>query len=299
VVLYDVALVSSINAVDFQSAYTALALSADGSQFATGGADGALEVVNVGDDEPVHTYQVGTPPVTSLAFAADEILYVGSADSNVAVIDMHNSAELEPLPGTAAVNHVALHPTLPLINAAMADNALRWWSTETREEFGTDTSHQAPATASAFSPDGLYMASADADGVIYVWEVENGGWLYIVEGAGAQINDIVFSADSSMLAAALADGRVMIWQTSDPSTPAQTLAEFFGAVNAVAFSPDMSILAAASDDGTLQLYSTADGAVLSKFYDHNAPVYGVAFSPDGTRMYSSGGDGLIRTWGLP
>jgi WD40 repeat protein len=298
VVLYDVAVVSAIGVIPFQGGYTALALSADGSQFATGSADGSLEIVSVGDDAPVYTYSIGTP-VTALAFAPDAILYVGSENTSVAAIDMHNSAALESFPGTAAVNAVALHPTRPLLNAAMADNALRWWSTETREEFGTDTSHEAPATASAFSPDGLYMASADANGVIYVWEVENGGWLYIVEGAGAQINDLAFSADSSMLAAALADGRALLWQTGDPTTPAHTLADFFGAVNAVAFSPDMAILAAASNDGTLQLYDTATGAALTKFYDHNAPVYGVAFSPDGTRIYSAGGDGLVRTWGIP
>jgi WD40 repeat protein len=296
--LYDVAIVSEIASVDFQPAYTALALSPDGSQFATGGADGALEVFNVGDDEPVHTFTTGSA-VTSLALAADEILYVGSADSNVAVIDMHNSAELEPLPGTAAVNDVTLHPTTPMLNAAMADNALRWWSTETGEEFGTAYSHEAPATATAFSPDGVWMASADSNGVIFVWSVETGDWSYTVEGADAQVNDLAFSADSSLLAAALEDGRALIWQTDDPSAPAQTLADFFGAVNAVAFSPDMSILAAGSDDGTLQLYNTADGALLSKFYDHNAAVYGVAFSPDGTRIYSAGADGLVRTWGLP
>jgi WD40 repeat protein len=296
--LYDVATVSEIASVDFQPAYTALALSPDGAQFATGGADGALSVFNIGDDEPVHTFAIGMP-VTSLALAADEILYVGSADSSVAVIDMHNSVQNEPLPGTAAVSDVTLHPSTPMLNAAMADNGLRWWSTETGEEFGTAYSHEAPATATAFSPDGVWMASADANGVIFVWSVETGDWSYTVEGAGVQVNDLAFSADSSLLAAALEDGRALIWQTDAPSAPSQTLAEFFGAVNTVAFSPDMSILAAGSDDGTMQLYNTADGAVLSKFYDHNAPVYGVAFSPDGTRIYSSGADGLVRTWGLP
>ena len=120
-----------------------------------------------------------------------------------------------------------------------------------------------------------------------------------MDGAGAQVNDLAFSADSSLLAAALEDGRALIWLLSNTVGPSQTLAEFFGAVNAVAFSPDMSVLAAASDDGTMQLYDTATGALISKWYEHNAPVYGVAFSPDGTRIYTSGGDGLIRTWGLP
>ena len=299
VVLYDVASVGAIGALPFQGAYTALALSADGSQFATGAADGSLAVFNVGDDEPAHAYQIAMPPVNSLAFAADEILYVGSMDSSVAVIDMHNNVELAPLPGTAAVNDVTLHPATPMLNAAMADNALRWWSTGTGEEFGTDYSHEAPATATAFSPDGVWMASADANGVISVWSVDSGDWAYAVEGAGVQVNDLAFSADSSLLAAALEDGRALIWLLSDPSAPAQTLGEFFGAVNAVAFSPDMSLLAAASDDGTLQLYSTADGAQLGVWYDHNTPVYGVAFSPDGTRIYSAGGDGLVRTWGIP
>lgn len=297
--LYDVAAVAEISAIPFQGAYTALALSADGTQFAVGGADGALAVFNVGEAGPPHRYQIATPPVTSLALAADEILYVGSADSSVAAIDMHNGVALAPFPGTAAINHVALHPTEPLLNAAMADNALRWWSTGTYDEFGTDTSHQTPATASSFSPDGLYMASASADGVIYVWEVENGGWLYIAEGADARINDIAFSADSSLLAAALDDGRVLIWQTGDPTTPSQTLTGFFGPVNGVAFSPDMSLLAVVSGDGTLRLFDTASGGPVGTWYDHNAPVYAVAFSPDGTRIYSAGGDGLVRTWGIP
>lgn len=297
--LYDVATLYDLGGADFQPAYTALAVSPDKLQIAIGGVDGALAVYNVGESEPAHTAQIAMPPVTALAYGPDEILYVGSMDSSVAVIDMHNGVELDPLPGTAAVNDVALHPATPMLNAAMADHTLRWWSTETGEEFGTDTSHEAPATATAFSPDGAWMASADANGAVFVWSVESADFAYAVDGAGAQVNDLAFSADSSMLAAALEGGRAVIWQLSDTTAPSLTLAEFTGAVNAVAFSPDMSVLAAASSDGTLQLYGTADGANLGKFYDHNAPVYAVAFSPDGTRIYSSGGDGIIRTWGLP
>jgi WD40 repeat protein len=151
--LYDVAAVAEIGAITFHGAYTALALSADGSQFATCGANGSLEVYNVGDDEPAHTYQIAMPPVTSLAFAADEILYVGSADSSVAVIDMHNNVELSPLPGTAAVNDVTLHPTTPMLNAAMADNALRWWSTEShraRTATGRDRRRRSPSWSTRF-----------------------------------------------------------------------------------------------------------------------------------------------------
>src|SRR5690606_28098681 len=161
---------------------------------------------NVDDDEPAHTHRIDMPPVTALALAADEILYVGSADSSVAVIDMHNGEVLDPLPATAAVNDLTLHPSTPMLNAAMADNALRWWSTETGEEFGTAYSHEAPATATAFSPDGAWMASADANGVISVWNVESGDWAYAVDGADVQVNDLAFSADSSLLAAALNDG---------------------------------------------------------------------------------------------
>jgi len=54
----------------------------------------------------------------------------------------------------------------------------------------------------------------------------------------------------------------------------------------VAFSPDGALLASASDDFTIKLWRVADGALLRTLTGHQEDVQSVAFSPDGTQLYS-------------
>ncbi len=59
-----------------------------------------------------------------------------------------------------------------------------------------------------------------------------------------------------------------------------------------------SVLASGGDDGVIRLYDTATREVIRELRGHTDTVWGLAFAPDGTRLYSAGADNVIRVWDL-
>jgi WD40 repeat protein len=300
VILWDLATLEHSGEATYQPSFGTLAVNDDGTLVAAGGEDGMIYTFDVGTGEHA-IYAADAAPVTALGFGLDgQTLFVGSAASEIAAVNVAEATEQRRFGGTDAVIGLTLHPTQALMNAAMADGALRWWNSETGDEFGTAYTHDAPLTATAFSPDGVWMASADESGNIFVWGVESGDFAHTLDGAsGAAVHDVAFSPDGEKVAAALADNRVLVWRLSQPEEPLLRLTDFFGPVNAVAFSPDSTALATANSDETVRVFDTATGDERFIDYQHDGPVYAVEFSPDGTRLYSAGDDGRVVMWGVP
>jgi WD40 repeat protein len=73
------------------------------------------------------------------------------------------------------------------------------------------------------------------------------------------------------------------------------------AVNLIAVlkaSPDGRLVAVACGDGSIQLRDGAEGALVEILRGHRTVLRGLAFSPDGARLYSAGNDGMVRVWRL-
>lgn len=97
--------------------------------------------------------------------------------------------------------------------------------------------------ASAFSPDGSLLATANWDNTSKIWNASTGRLVRSLEHKGP-INAVVFSRDGSLLATASDDNTSKIWNTSTGSEIWSL--EHNGPVNAVVFSSDGSRLATAS-----------------------------------------------------
>lgn len=61
----------------------------------------------------------------------------------------------------------------------------------------------------AWSPDGTYLASGDADGHICIWSARRGSLARRLE-AGASIYDLRWSRDGRLLAASAAEARPIL-----------------------------------------------------------------------------------------
>jgi WD40 repeat protein len=58
-------------------------------------------------------------------------------------------------------------------------------------------------------------------------------------------------------------------------------------------------LASAGGDGTVRLWDPITGNQRGPPLEgHEGPVYGVAFSPDGTQLASAGADRTVRLWNV-
>jgi hypothetical protein len=157
------------------------------------------------------------------------------------------------------------------------------------------TGHVTRVRAVAISPNGAWLASADADGTVRRWTSANGSSRAVFASHSGSVSAVAISPDGTWLASASMDGTVRLWNT-DGSHRA-TFSGHSDSVNAVAISPDGTWLASASSDRTVRLWNVADGSVRATLTGHATQVKAVAIGPDATWL-ASAGDDWLGMWDL-
>jgi WD40 repeat protein len=157
-----------------------------------------------------------------------------------------------------------------------------------------------PAYALAFSRDGQYLVTGNADGIVDVWDAETGG---VVQELGTHKRDIqglVFSTDGRWLASASSDGDVKIWDAKRLDQIQQLHRSFPSRVPGpslnVAFSPDGQRLAAGGKKNTVKIWDVETRELLQTLEGHSGEVYTLAISPDGKWIASGGEDSAVKVW---
>ena len=147
----------------------------------------------------------------------------------------------------------------------------------------------------AFSPNGQFIASGNAEKTIDLWRVSNGAQLRTFTGHGKGVRSVAYSPDGSIIASGTSDGSVWLWQAGNGNL-LQTLAGHSAWVQALAFSPDGQILASGSGDNTIKIWQSSNGALLRTLVGHTDNVPSIAFSPDGQFLVSGSEDETINFW---
>jgi WD40 repeat protein len=162
----------------------------------------------------------------------------------------------------------------------------------------------------AFSPDGTTLAGAGEGATL--WSTQDWRVRWSLPKTES-VNALAYARDGATLylasasafieALGVADG-VVRWKV--PALETRT--------SRIAISPDGTIAAVGSYGGGLRLVSTVDGSTLDKLADvdghggkttaaqragwlaHPGAIEALAFSSDGARLASAGGDGTIKLW---
>jgi WD40 repeat protein len=143
----------------------------------------------------------------------------------------------------------------------------------------------------AFSPDGRWLASGDANGTVSLWDTNDPLQAqYLLYGHDARVWSVAFSPDGRWLASGSSDWTVRLWpldttdsdalDETDLEESARVLRGHGSGVLYVAFSPDGRWLVSGGSDWTVRLWEMSDSSVRRQLLGHESDVWSVAFSPE-------------------
>jgi WD40 repeat protein/energy-coupling factor transporter ATP-binding protein EcfA2 len=257
----------------------------DSKRIAVPGAAGLVGIWEVATGRRVgRPLRIGTEDVEAAIFADGGRTVIASDDSgSVSMVDIGTGRRIRPpwSVGDKPAAALDLSPDGRLLAAASYAGSVYVWDTKTGEPYGSplaaDTS---PVSDVTFSPDGRTLASSHLRSAV-VWNV--GGEQAIGQPLGGPaelITDVAFSPDGKRLVAGLFHGDTIVYDTAT-RRPAVRI-DGASVVTAVAFHPDGKLIVFGTIDGHIRFFDPKTGAAVGSGLDEgNAPVWQLAFSPDG------------------
>ena len=145
----------------------------------------------------------------------------------------------------------------------------------------------------AFAPDGGTLLAVGVSGQLVAWELPSRREKFRVPG-GEGIHAVVALPDSQAFITAGPD--VVLWSASDGGRLGSLPLPESTEATSVAVSPDGGVALIGLSDGRIAAFHLATRQLLRTLAGHERPVYGVAFSPDGSMFASTAGRFDPRLW---
>jgi WD40 repeat protein/serine/threonine protein kinase len=287
----------------------AIALSPDGSTFATG----LCGDVKEGQPRLITLWNAATGTLRrkgphgygakvtmgALAFSPDgKKLLWGDEDTTIYLWDL-DTGEVRTFEGHKGFHTgVDFDPKGRWIASASIDGTVKLWDLESRHEVHTFP-RLSSTTNVAFSPDGRYLAAGTESGA-RMWDLarpEDPRQIDLKGQRNTQAfgNRLSFSPDGRYLASGSAN-TVRLWEVESGEARA-TLRGHSLLVFGTAFLDGGRMLASGGEDRTVKFWDVAQAlAERDVLQAHSGRVESLAFAPDGLTLFSGGSDGLIRRW---
>ena len=180
-------------------------------------------------------------------------------------------------------------------------NVVRLWNLNSPNEAPTILKgHTGYIESLAISPDGQYLAAGGNDSMVLVWRLNQPTTNPVKLSVAHSASDVAFSPNSRYLASGGAeDETVSIWDMHDPQAAPKLLRGDDYSGQAIAFSPDGKTLVVGEQRG-VRIWGGSDFqtqlATLRSL--DGAPIWAVAFSPEGQMLAEGGVGGTIRLWDM-
>jgi polar amino acid transport system permease protein len=289
---------------------TSVAFSSSDATLFSAGHDGTARLWSMSSGQAERVMDAGDGPLNDLAMAADgSILATIGKDGVVRVWDAEMGQVVQSIgPNENTKLAVALSPDGTLVAAGDGENIQTWdartgeslqrlegrWEDEEKQE--TWLGHLKEVTAMAFSPDGAYLASGDAEGATLIWDIQQGQVAWMTKGHLGMVEDIEFDATGQYVLSGGRDNYLRRWRVPGGKF-AGLFKGHFGSVTGVTFGPDEDTVLSGGTDGSVRLWESINNQELHLVWTQVGlmPVWGKVLA---TWMLGSGLLGLLLTWGL-
>jgi WD40 repeat protein len=166
--------------------------------------------------------------VWSLALSADgRQALIGLRDHTVRLFDVDSGREIGLLGGHRRfVNAVAFAPDGHravtgngdiFATGEPADNTVRLWNLDTRQELLRFPGRAGGVTSLGFSPDGRRVLAAGLDEVVVVWDASSGQEVCRLQGHVGPVQAVAVSLDGQMALSGGDDKTVRVWKLPKPA----------------------------------------------------------------------------------
>ncbi len=157
-----------------------------------------------------------------------------------------------------------------------------------------------------YNPTGDLLATADANGDIYLWRIADSQRLAIYHGHSNWTRSLAFSPDGQILASASDDRTIKFWDVQT-GREMVTIGPHTHSFRGIKFSNDGKRLITGGDDCQLRIYDVAglladapNSAIETHctqlLIGHQGWVFSAIYSPDESQIASTSMDGTVRIW---
>ncbi len=281
----------------------AVALTSDGTQIITAGADNTIRIW-----DQASGYQIGEPLtghtgwVRAVTLTSDDTqIITASHDGTARIWDLTSGTPIgEPLTGhTGRVRAVTLTSDDTQIITAGDDGTVRIWDRISGNQIGEPlTSHTGRVSAVAVTHDDTQIITAGHDGTVQIWDRTTRRPVgEPLTGHTSQVLAIAVTSDDIQIITAGDDGTVRIWDRVSGRPVGEPLTGHTGPVSAVALTPDDTQIITASGDGTVRSWDRTTGRQIGEpLTGHTLWVRAIALTSDDTQIITAGADGTVRIW---